>query len=104
MGIEIRREQFTESDYEVFSAKLRHSVDVLAQLVNRPGFGEGPTTIGAELELDLVDDAERPALINRAVLAEVLDGRVTLEVDRFNLEINTQPTALAGSPLTELAR
>ncbi|MEO8215218.1 MAG: glutamate--cysteine ligase, partial [Myxococcales bacterium] len=59
---------------------------------------------GAELELDLVDAAGRPSPINKQVLAEAADPRVTLEVDRFNLEINSSPVAAAGTPFSSLAR
>jgi hypothetical protein len=102
MGIEIRSETFAERDYTLFADRLRQSIEVLTELVERPGFGVGPSSIGAELELDLVDDAGHPAPVNRAVLAEVLDGRVTVEVDQFNIEINSRPTPLAGSPFTRL--
>jgi len=102
MGVEIQREQFDESDYEAFGERLRRSLDVLAEVIDRPGFGVGAPSIGAELEVDLVDRAGRPSPINRAVLAEVLDGRVALEIDRFNLEINARPSALAGAPFERL--
>jgi hypothetical protein len=102
MGLEIRRDHFDDGDFARFELRLRDCLRALANLLARPGFGEGGPTIGAELELDLVDDDGRPAPINRAVLAEAVDPRVTLEVNRFNLEINTQPVALAARPLTAL--
>jgi gamma-glutamylcysteine synthetase len=102
MGLEIDREQFDDADYERFSEKLRSSLVAFEHLLRRPGFGVGPVTIGAELELHLVGAMGRPAPVNRAV-AEVLDGRVTLEMDRFNVEINTQPFALAGRPFERMA-
>src|SRR5262249_13456959 len=40
---------------------------------------------------------------NRAVLGETVDPRVTLELDRFNLEVNTRPVAMRGRPFTTLA-
>jgi hypothetical protein len=52
------------------------------------GLGGGPVTLGAELELFLVDPAARPLLLNQAVRAATGDRRVTLELDRFNLELN----------------
>jgi gamma-glutamyl:cysteine ligase YbdK (ATP-grasp superfamily) len=103
MGLEISRVQFGEEDFVRFEARLAESVSTLARVLARPGFGAGPASIGAEVELNLVDEQARPAPINRAVLGEALDPRVTLEVDRFNLEINTQPVALAGRPFTSLA-
>jgi gamma-glutamyl:cysteine ligase YbdK (ATP-grasp superfamily) len=103
MGLEIQRDRFDEADYARFDERLRDSLTALDAVLARPHFGEGETTVGAELELDLVDGQGRPAPINRAVLAESLDPRVTLEIDRFNLEINSLPERLAGRPLTGLA-
>jgi gamma-glutamyl:cysteine ligase YbdK (ATP-grasp superfamily) len=104
MGLEIRRDHFDDAEYLQFEVRLRHCLSALAKVLARPGFGEGPPSIGAELELDLVDAGGRPAPVNRAVLAESVDARVTLEVNRFNLEINTEAVPLAGSPLTALGR
>jgi hypothetical protein len=80
-----------------------HSPGGLGQLLGRPGFGAGPATIGAELELCLVDDAVRPLLRNQAVRALAADPRVTLELNRFNLELNASPAPLAGRPFAALA-
>lgn len=104
MGLRIDRDRFDEQDYERFCDKLRRSLAALEQMLERPGFGVGPTTIGAELELHLVGDDGRPAPINRAVIADALDERVTLEINRFNLEINTLPCALEGRPFERMAR
>jgi hypothetical protein len=104
VGIEIRREQYDDEDRALFADKLQRSLNALRSLVARPGFGAGQSSIGAELELDLVGDDGRPLPINRQVLAEVTDPRVSLEVDRFNLEINALPSALAGTPFTHMSR
>jgi gamma-glutamyl:cysteine ligase YbdK (ATP-grasp superfamily) len=104
MGLEIRQDRFDDGDFAQFEVRLRHCLSALRNVLARPGFGEGPASIGAELELDLVDARGRPAPINRAVLAEAVDPRVTLEVNRFNLEINTRPLPLAGRPFTALGQ
>jgi gamma-glutamyl:cysteine ligase YbdK (ATP-grasp superfamily) len=104
VGLEIHQDEFDDADYTRFDGRLRDSLAALTAVLARPGFGAGESTVGAELELDLVDAEGRPAPINRAVLADALDPRVTLEIDRFNLEINSLPERLAGRPLTALAR
>jgi hypothetical protein len=104
MGLEIDRDRFVESDFVRFEQRLRDSLAALHAVLQRSDFGLGPTTIGSELELDLVDRDGRPALVNREVLARTLDPRVTLEIDRFNLEINSAPVLLAGDCFTTLAR
>jgi len=104
MGIPIDREHFSESDYVRFAGKLEESLGVLAELLERPGFGEGPYSIGAELEVSLVDEATRPLPVNREVLAETLDSRLTHELDRWNLESNLRHGPLAGAPFAALRR
>ncbi len=104
MGIEIDRHEFGPDEYARFSARLDASLDVLEELLARPGFGEGPPSIGAELEVSLVDDGGRPLPLNRQVLAESLDPRLTFELDRFNLESNLRHGPLAGTPFASLRR
>ena len=102
MGTDIGKEEFDERDYARFAERLEECLAVLAQLLNRPGFGTGPATIGAELELFLIDRAGRPLPRNQAIRAAVADPRVTVELDRFNLELNASPAVLAGRPFTAL--
>src|SRR5215471_15930350 len=73
MGVEIRRDRFDDADFAKFEVRMRHCLTALANVLARPGFGRGAPSIGAELELDLVDAGGRPAPINRRVLAETLD-------------------------------
>ena len=60
MGKDIERDTFDEREYARFAQRLEQNLSALQDLLDRPGFGVGPTTVGAELELFLVDDAGRP--------------------------------------------
>jgi gamma-glutamyl:cysteine ligase YbdK (ATP-grasp superfamily) len=102
MGLDIDRHEFHADDYIRFAARLDESLAALRQVLARPGFGAGPPSVGAELELNVVDAEGRPLPKNQSVLASTDDPRVTVEVNRFNLEINTPPTALAGRPFARL--
>lgn len=102
MGLEVTRDRFDASDHARFAARLAEQLDALAIVLARPHFGVGAPTLGAELEVSLVDAAGGPLGLNRTLLRETLDPRVTLEVDRFNLELNTCPIALAGRPFAAL--
>jgi gamma-glutamyl:cysteine ligase YbdK (ATP-grasp superfamily) len=102
MGIEIDQERFNERDYLRFAERLGECLCVLGQLLERPGFGAGPATVGAELELFLVDGAGRPLPRNQAVRADAADPRVTVELNQFNLELNASPAPLAGRPFAAL--
>src|SRR6516162_1980551 len=102
MGTDIEQEEFDEHDYAPFAQRLEECLTVLGQLLSQPGFGVGPATIGAELELFLIDSAGRPLPHNQAVRAAAADPRVTLELNRCNLELNASPALLAGRPFTAL--
>jgi gamma-glutamyl:cysteine ligase YbdK (ATP-grasp superfamily) len=82
--------------------RLQHCLVALRELLARPGFGEGAPSIGAELEFALVDAEARPLPLNLKVVGETVDPRVTVELDRFNLECNLRPTSLAGRPFSFL--
>jgi gamma-glutamyl:cysteine ligase YbdK (ATP-grasp superfamily) len=102
MGTAIDREYFYDEDYQRFSLRLQHCLIALRELLTRRDFGEGATSIGAELELTLVDGEARPLPMNLKVVGETVDPRVTVELDRFNLECNLHPTLLAGKPFSHL--
>jgi hypothetical protein len=103
MGLAIDREQFDQADYLRFERRLDECLLALGRLLERPGFGVGPATVGAELELFLVDGRGRALPRNQAVRAVAADPRVVLEVDRFNLELNLTPARLAGRPFAAMA-
>lgn len=103
MGEEIDVERFPPGDYARFANRCREGATALAELLNRPGFGEGPSSLGLELEVGLVGPDARPAPLN-AEVRDTAGAGVELELDRFNLEIGTPPAPLAGRPFTALAR
>lgn len=102
MGTGIDQQQFEEADYARFAERLEECLAALGQLLERPGFGAGPATIGAELELFLLGAAARPLPHNQAIQAAAADPRITVELDRFNLELNATPVPLAGRPFAAL--
>ena len=57
MGTDIDQEAFQEADYAQFERRLQECLATLGRLLGRPGFGVGPVTLGAELELDSEDVA-----------------------------------------------
>jgi hypothetical protein len=116
MGLSIDRESFSEDDHRAFAARLRADLLALERLLERPGFGTGPLSIGAEVELSLIDAAGRPladpagagggrtgpAGPNERVIAATGDPRLTVELNRYNLEYNSRPVPLAGRPFRTL--
>jgi hypothetical protein len=104
MSIAITRDTFTAADYAAFAERISQQVSHLARLCDQPGFGDGPTTIGAELELPLVGDDWRPKPCNIPVLESLGDPRATVEIARFNLELNLSPVPAEGRPFTAIGR
>jgi hypothetical protein len=102
MGIEVDREEFTDDDHAQFAKRLRENVEVLREVLARPGFGEGEPTIGVEVEMHLIGADSQPACVSQDVRERLGDPRCTLEIDAFNFEVNSQPVALAGEPFGKL--
>jgi gamma-glutamyl:cysteine ligase YbdK (ATP-grasp superfamily) len=102
MGLSIDKEEFEAADHLLFVERLNQSLEVLDELLCRPGFGEGPTTLGAELELSIIDSQGWALPINRSLLAQSLDSHLQLELDRFNLEYNLTPILMSGNPFSAL--
>ncbi|MEV0586496.1 glutamate--cysteine ligase [Nonomuraea sp. NPDC050310] len=98
MGEELDKERFTEQEFAVFGERLVEQLAAFRELLDRPGFGQGDTTIGGELELFLIDKMGDPLPRNEELLEAIGDPRLTLELGRFNLEGNLTPVPLAGSP------
>ncbi|MGW4793035.1 glutamate--cysteine ligase [Nonomuraea sp. NPDC004297] len=103
MGRDLDKERFTEAEFTRFGERVREQLGVLRELLDTPGFGQGPVTIGAELELFLIDEEGRPLPRNSEVRDALDDPRVVLELGRYNIEVNLTPLPLAGSPFAALS-
>lgn len=104
MGIEIDRSSFGEADYRAFGMLLEENLECLQQLLSQPGFGDGPASLGSELELYVVDTAGNPLYANEDILADSSDPHLTLELNRYNLEFNLSAYALSGSAFASTER
>ncbi|MDX5385206.1 MAG: hypothetical protein LPK15_16115 [Alteromonadaceae bacterium] len=98
MGLSIKQSEFTPEEFERFAAKVRTDLTALTRLLNRPGFGEGKPSIGAEVEFYIVNPDLRVQPINTEIAARVQDPQLTVELNRFNLEYNLSPQAFKGAP------
>jgi hypothetical protein len=102
LGIEIEQEHFTADDHRRFKARLQDALTALEHVLGRPGFGLGERTIGAELELFLIDGRGRPFPVNEQVEIAAKSPLITPELGAFSIELNTPPVRLAGRPFTAL--
>jgi gamma-glutamyl:cysteine ligase YbdK (ATP-grasp superfamily) len=97
MGLEIDNTDFNEDDFNEFSSRLRANLQAMEILLARPGFGDGDLSFGAELELYIVDKDARPLHINQKIIAALDDPQLTLELNRYNLEYNFNPSLIKNS-------
>ncbi|HVW29093.1 MAG TPA: hypothetical protein VHC69_27195 [Polyangiaceae bacterium] len=102
MGIEIQQDRFTEDDFATFRARLREGLEALDIVLARPAFGQGERSVGAELELFLIDERGRPLPISRAVVDAAATPFVGPEMGEFDIELSTPPVKLAGAPFSAL--
>ncbi|BEH15614.1 hypothetical protein [Marinobacter shengliensis] len=98
MGLSIQQSEFTPEEFDRFAAKVRTDLTALTRLLDRPGFGEGESSIGAEVEFYIVNPDLRVQPINTELAASVQDPQLTVELNRFNLEYNLSPQAFKGAP------
>ncbi len=102
MGRDIQAIEISDEDRRVYGDKLRRSVGVLDRMLRELTFEAGPSLVGLEIELDLVDGQMAPSMRNAQVLDAITDPAWGTELGQFNLEINVPPVRLAGDALTEL--
>ncbi|MGI9294148.1 MAG: hypothetical protein ACR2PS_09220 [Pseudomonadales bacterium] len=102
MGQHIKQSEFSEADYLRFHKQLRINLQALKMMLDRPEFGRGSASIGAELELYIVDRKGRPLPINEELQRASGDPQLTLELNRYNLEYNLTPVAVASNPFLSL--
>ncbi len=103
MGSSIKHSNFSDEDYEAFSHRLQKNLKTLAKLLDQPGFGVGDASLGAELELSLIDQSGSSKWINQLLIDQARDPQLTLELNRYNLECNLSPLPAAGAPFSKIA-
>lgn len=99
MGIEINKTSFAAGDRQMFAQRLEDQLEMLSALIERPGFGGSVDSMGAELELYIVDAEGRPAAINDALCDAAKDPQLTVELNKYNLEYNLSPQIMNAGGL-----
>ena len=102
MGRDIEAIKISGEDRRKYRDKVRRSLDVFARMLRERMFDEHPSTVGQEIELNLVDERGMPSMRNDDVLKVIADPAWATEVGQFNLEINVPPRQLAGDALATL--
>ena len=104
MGIEIDQTTFKDSDFSDFSSALEENLATLRDLLETPGFGQGNASLGAELEMYIIDQHGRPLHANHEIADAAQDPQLTLELNRYNLEYNLSPYQISESAFAATER
>ena len=102
MGRDIQAIKISGEDRRRYREKVRRSLDVFARMLRERLFEEDPSTVGQEIELNLVDEHGMPSMGNAAALDAIASPAWATEVGQFNLEINVPPRTLDGDALATL--
>lgn len=100
MGQSVDRIHFSKQEFRDFRLRLGADLEQLQQLLRDPAFGHGPGSMGAELEVYIIDSNGRPLGKNTEIQTAMADEQLTLELNRFNLEYNLKPVGIDESPFS----
>jgi gamma-glutamyl:cysteine ligase YbdK (ATP-grasp superfamily) len=103
VGERVVATEFTGADRTRFRERLRAGFEVFRRMLAEDRFERSRTLMGLELELDLVDPAGRPVMVNEDVLSRIASRDFQTELGQFNLEVNVAPHKLVGTVFSELA-
>jgi gamma-glutamyl:cysteine ligase YbdK (ATP-grasp superfamily) len=102
MGQDVARTEFSRQDRQHYREKVRRCLDVFARMLTEAKFDfERPLT-GLEIEFNLVDGNQDPAMRNADVLNAIANDDFQTELGQFNIEINVKPRGLHGASVAEL--
>ena len=94
MGEEVAAQEFTRADRTRHREKVRRCLDVFARMLREARFDTDDPMTGLEVELNLVDEHNDPALKNAEALEAIADPDFQTELGQFNIEINVAPAKL----------
>ena len=99
MGAEVDAQEFTRADRTRHREKVRRCLDVFARMLRDSVFDTDDPMVGMEVELNLVDEHDDPALKSREALERIASPDWQTELAQFNLEINVPPARLRDGGL-----
>ncbi|RLA13859.1 MAG: glutamate--cysteine ligase [Gammaproteobacteria bacterium] len=102
MGEEISQEHFDQQDFDRFNERLREETSFVRSLFEQQAFDNASRVLGYELELCLVDAQGHPSKVNQQVLDDCANPLLTMELAKFNLEINGNPFDVDANVLSHM--
>jgi len=102
MGEDVPSRVFTRQDRQEYRAKVHRCLDVFAHMLAESKFDSDRPMTGLEIEFNLVDSDNDPAMRNADVLNAIANDDFQTELSQFNIEINVKPRSLAGTSAADL--
>lgn len=91
------RRSFTRRERVHYRGKVHRCLNALATMLREDAFvADDSATIGLELELNLIDQDNEPAMYGTSVLEGVPPAELASELGRWNVELNLPPRSLTG--------
>ncbi|MCC2616578.1 hypothetical protein LJ739_10025 [Aestuariibacter halophilus] len=98
MGQNFDRDTFSEAERQQFNGRLQAQLAALEDAMQHPQCSADTVSLGAELEMYLVDDNLLPMPVNQEILNHMAHPQLQEELNRFNLEYNLSPVSATGTP------
>jgi hypothetical protein len=102
MGQEISFADFDQSDFDHFYRKLEQETELLKHLIEKKSLSTRTPVAGFEIEAWILDNNCQPASCNESYLQTLNHPLATEELAKFNIELNSSPTPLAGNVFSRM--
>jgi len=103
MGTEIGHAHFRDEEWPRFAERLREETALLKRRAEADGCSRLAPTGGFEIEAWLVDEGMRPAPKNAEFLRYLHDEAASMELAKFNFELNNTPRPLCADAFSRFA-
>lgn len=102
MGQEISFSHFDKSDFENFYKNLKQETALLKKMIRQKACSTRSPVAGFEIEAWILDQDMQPAPINDTFLNSLNNPLAFEELAKFNIELNSTPTPLAGNVFSRM--
>ena len=102
MGEQNVKQNTDDATRQAFMKSLLDEVHALERMLDKGMIESGKRRIGAEQEMFIINQAQKPALRALDILEEIDDDRFTHEIGLFNLEANLSVQNFAGDALRRM--
>lgn len=102
MGQEIKQNQFSEHDFNLFNEKLRLETAYLETLFIQNKLSNVGPVAGFEIEAWLINNKGEPLAKNQLFLDTLNDPMVVHELSQFNIELNIEPEKIHGDVFSQM--